>query len=409
MQRTTGEAWQRLLFRDRLPVWLACAVAGLYGWLVFASTFSHPGSIGLNYNAPGTDWMVFYLAAKRTLAGDLAGLYDGAAFTAQLNTVFADRLTQTVEFRPWLYPPHFLLVLAPFGLLSFNLAYLVFVLISFAAMSVAAAGLLYGSWERRLVGPVLLISPAASITVALGQNTFLTVALLLGGFGLRSRHPVLAGAMLGVLTYKPQFWPLVTVALVAARDWKTLASAAAAAALLIVVSIIVFGTGPWLDWMRLAIAPPPEFTKAFHYTNRLWGISVFTCVMLIGFPQTAADVAQAIVAVVAALVVYAGFRRLPDEPSRVALLLAMVLLAAPHAAFYELLLPLVAVYLVIATAPETLNRPATIAIMLATWLSPLLNPPILTPTGLATPALVGAVGGLAWWRAPAAPSRRAAP
>ncbi len=33
------------------------AIAALYGWAVVASTPTHPGSIGLNLNALGTDWM----------------------------------------------------------------------------------------------------------------------------------------------------------------------------------------------------------------------------------------------------------------------------------------------------------------------------------------------------------------
>ena len=51
---------------------VAVAAAGsLYGWAVLASTVSHPGSIGVNLNAPGGDWTVFYAAVQSFYNGHL--------------------------------------------------------------------------------------------------------------------------------------------------------------------------------------------------------------------------------------------------------------------------------------------------------------------------------------------------
>ena len=80
--------------RTRAPAVIVAvaAVAAAYGWAVFALTPSHPGSIGLNLNALGTDWMVFYSGAQYFFSGHLAALFDGEAFTRYLNAAFADRL-----------------------------------------------------------------------------------------------------------------------------------------------------------------------------------------------------------------------------------------------------------------------------------------------------------------------------
>ncbi len=49
---------QNALFRPPAPIAALALLAALYEWTLFASTFSHPGVIGPNYNTPGTDWTV---------------------------------------------------------------------------------------------------------------------------------------------------------------------------------------------------------------------------------------------------------------------------------------------------------------------------------------------------------------
>ncbi|HEY2132321.1 MAG TPA: hypothetical protein VGH36_04995 [Acetobacteraceae bacterium] len=106
--------------RDARFVVGAMLAGGIYAWLVFASTFHHPGAIGFNYNARGTAWMVFHAAARAWFDGDLGLIFDAGRLTARLNAVFADRLSSPLPFHPWLYPPSYLLLLLPFGLLPFG-------------------------------------------------------------------------------------------------------------------------------------------------------------------------------------------------------------------------------------------------------------------------------------------------
>src|SRR5690348_5962495 len=96
-----------------------CVVVGLYGWAVFGVTFNHDGALGPHYNAPGTDWMVFFSAARAYLAGNLPLIFDGHRFTAHQNETFAYWLSAPLPFHPWLYPPHYLLLVLPFCLLPF--------------------------------------------------------------------------------------------------------------------------------------------------------------------------------------------------------------------------------------------------------------------------------------------------
>ncbi|MBV8778660.1 MAG: DUF2029 domain-containing protein, partial [Alphaproteobacteria bacterium] len=233
---------------------LAPAIAAIvYSWTVVVTTIGHPGAIGLNLNALGTDWMVFHGAVRRFFAGDIAGLYDGDAFTAYLNRTFAHWLSAPLPFRPFVYPPSYLLPMLPFGALPFVASYVGFQVVSAALLGTA---LWFGSrsiHHRLLVIGGALLGPAAALNVAQGQNAFLSAALVVAGLRLLPLRPALAGAVLGLLTIKPQFWLLVPVALVAARAWRALAWSAVAAVMLALTSAFVLGLEPWREWLDFAL------------------------------------------------------------------------------------------------------------------------------------------------------------
>src|SRR6516162_8180155 len=148
------------------------ALATLYGWALLGSTFSHPGSVGLDLNAPGTDWMVFYGAARSFIGGNLGLIYDGDRFTAYLNSTFSGWLSKPMVYRPWVYPPSYLLAVLPFGALPFAASYLLFQLVSAALLAAALSLGSHRSRRRALVACSALVCPAASINVAVGQNAF---------------------------------------------------------------------------------------------------------------------------------------------------------------------------------------------------------------------------------------------
>ncbi len=122
------------------PVSLIIAAAGagsLYGWLIFATTFVRPGLIGVDYNAVGSDWMVFHAAATSYLSGHEGIIYDGGRLTDLINHNYSAWLGTTLPFRPWVYPPTYLLLIAPFGFLSFLGSFVAFQILT--AMALVAA------------------------------------------------------------------------------------------------------------------------------------------------------------------------------------------------------------------------------------------------------------------------------
>jgi glycosyl transferase family 87 len=363
--------------------WIAgalCGLSGLAAWVFYVAAFR---------NDPGQDWMVFYTAARAWFDGNLPLLFDGERLTAALNQRFAGWMAHDLNLHPWVYPPHFLLLFLPFGMLPPVVSLVGFQLVGLIAVAAAALAYVRQDIGRWLVGFSLVLCPAVPFNVMTGQNAFFTSALLIGGFGLLARFPLLGGALLGIVTYKPQMWLMVPVALVAARQWRALMSAGAVAVALALLSLAVFGGDIWRAWIDL-VGGGSEQYRAWLAEGRLNGLSVFACVRLTGAPEVVASLVQAAAVVFAAGCVYRMFRQRPADPMALAGLLAATLLAAPHSSASDaVLLGLAAsLFLVAMQARGIETRHVVVAAVI--WLCPLFNPPSVFSAGLLTPLLVGA-------------------
>ncbi len=355
-----------------------CGVFGIAGWAFYVIAFA---------GERGEDWMVYYNAVRAYFDGNLSAVYDGGKLTALMNARFADWLAHPLPLHPWLYPPHYLLFLLPFGLLPFAPAGLLFLGLSFAGL-VAALSLFAARGERRLIQALsLALCPASAITVCLGQNTFLTCALMVGGFGLVPRRPVLGGALLGLVTYKPQFWLLVPVALLAERQWKALAAALGAAALAALASFAVFGFAPWHDWFDLMTAPSAVYEQ-WRVIARLNGQSIYTYAALLGASVPLANAIQAAATLFAAAAVWWCYRRPMAKDLRLAVLLAATMLAAPHIIDYDAVMLGIAASLFFLRGLDDGFSFGDLPIAVLAWLSPLINPPTVFVAGFVTPLLI---------------------
>ncbi|THD57910.1 glycosyltransferase family 87 protein [Phenylobacterium sp.] len=358
-----------------------------YGWVVFATTFWAPGSVGIDYNAPGSDWMVLWGAAHEALHGHLPLIFDGDRFTAWLNQSLKGWLTAPVPFRPWVYPPSFLVLLAPFEPLGFLGSYAAFQALS-AGLLVAA--ILYRSEQPRYapwLAAAALLCPAASVNAVDGQCAFLVAALLIGGFRLAKTRPLLAGAVLGLLTFKPQFWLLVPVALAAAGQWRALAAAVGSGGALALASAAIFGIDAWVWWVRETLESFSGADPKWVQFGRIWGHSVYACAVLLGAPAKLASLVQTGAIAAGAAAVFAAFRSRLSGDLKLAALLAATLLAAPHSGSYDMVLMVIAtgLWLTADGEPRPLWRwILALAVWQAAW------PPVISPPARLLPLLMAA-------------------
>ena len=376
-----------LLHRKLTPSVVLCGVFGVIGWAFYVISFKRE---------PLQDWMAYYGAARAFWDGNLALLFDGYGFTDDLNQRFGDWLSWPLPLHPWLYPPHFLLLLLPFAIAPFAVGYVLFMITTGAFLVGILWSLAENRDQRRLYFWSLLLCPATAITVCLGQNAFLTAALLLGGFAWQKRYPVLAGVLLGLLTYKPQLWLMVPVALIAARQWSVVRRAALTALIATIVSVAVIGVEPWQDWIEL-ITGPTELYRNWLAAGRLNGQSVYTCAALLGASESLAASFQAIATVGAAACVYWAFHRPLALKLQLAVLLSATILAAPHIITYDAVMLGIAATLLFGHALETDLHFGDALLCSLLWLSPLINPPSVFRIGLATPLIIALF--IAWMMA----------
>jgi hypothetical protein len=376
--------------RRHWPLAVVAILFGLYGWAMVTATASgHDGVIGPRFNALGADWVIFLTAARAYFTGDLAHIYSQLWITQATNSHFANWLSAPLPFPLFPYPPVFLLLVLPFAKLSAAWSLLLSQMAQFAVLAWALRKLAPDkSYLFFLVGAFLC--PAAANNVLAGSNAVLVTALIVGGMALLDMRPLLAGALLGVVIFKPQFFPLLPLALMAAKQGRALAGMLACIAILVALSAALFGVSLWQDWVDVYLHPQQVASMNGIDWGHSWDESVSTCLSLLGAPHGVAVGAQILAAVAAMVAVWRAFDI--DHPGRLAILLCAALLASPHVSNYDLLMLAVAALIHVRTMPES-SRALTIMLPLAAWMAAIFNPPGIVPLGLITPLLLL---GLIW-------------
>jgi alpha-1,2-mannosyltransferase len=321
----------------RVAAWF-CGAVGLYDITYVLFTMFGGPLIGPRLDVLFPDFLVFHGAARAWAEGKAAMVYEVNAFTQFQNALYFQGLDGQAYFRPFFYPPIWLVMLLPFAWLTATKAYALFIAVT-AAIATALVG--RHDWTGWLA---VLVSPAAVWVVLAGQNTFLSVTFFYGGMGLIDRVPAAAGILLGLLAYKPQLFVLIPVALIAARRWRVLAWTSATVVAVSLTSLAMFGTEVWQAFLASAReGSAVSGADAMFESFRLQMVTLFAAVRLTGFAPATAQAVQLTGAALSAAVVWLGFRRQgPSEPA-IALLAALTFLVSPYTMNYDLLLLMPAV------------------------------------------------------------------
>ena len=324
----------RWLHRDRVIAWsgvLLTVQALLLGFLVL---WQHGVFIPIEPPA-STDFISFYAAGKLALAGTPALAYDRAAHAA----AEAAAAEPGIRYRFFFYPPVYLLWCAPLALLPYLAGFLAFQAATLSAWLLVMRRILRLADAAWWI-PVLAY-PAVFWTIGLGQNAFLTAALLGGATLLLDERPAVAGVLLGLLCYKPHLALLVPVALAAGGHWRAFGAAAVTVAVVVGLSVALFGVEPWRAYLaELGGA------AAVYETGRIdlaGFVTPYGAARLLGAGTGAARALQAGVSILVALAVGWIWRRDPGPAVRSAALAAGILLSVPVALVYDLLLLSVAI------------------------------------------------------------------
>lgn len=356
-------------FRGRLWLWELSAVAWL---LLLPYIMTAHGHLDWSGHALGRDFVNYWTAGQLVREGHPLTAFEPPAFLAAEHRLFDPAL----PFHFWSYPPPGLLVAAPLGLLPYVPGLIAW---SLAGLAVLAPALRAFFGERRQ-WVLALFAPAAAINVALGQNGALTAALLIGGLALWRDRPLVSGALLGLLVFKPQIAILLPVAVLAERRWRTMGAAAASAIAVCLLSTLLFGIEAW----RAFFGPTLHMQGVMLRTGLgpfQWMMpSTFMAGRLLGLHAVDAMAVQLPVSLAAAWLTWRGWRSEAPFEVKAALLMTATFAASPQAFNYDLIPAACAALVLWRRARTEVGR----GFALALWGLPLLMIALQTMDALST-------------------------
>ena len=354
---------------------LAICTLALVGWIAASD-----GLIDRNCKPIGTDFSNVYAAGTLIWQGRPAEAYQPALQHAEEQAVFGGR---EVPFYGWLYPPFFFVVAFLVASLPYAWGLAIWLAASFAAY-LAAMRAIVPRPETLLIAAAF---PAVFINIGHGQNGFLTAALLGGALHWLDRRPWLAGVLIGLLAYKPQFGVLIPVALLAGGRWNTIGAAAATVAALVAVSFVTLGGGVWhafadsMTFTQTVVLEPGgigwEKIQSAFSAMRMWGAGV----------RSAYAIQIALALMLAASLAWLWQSNALFELKASALATAS-LLATPYVLDYDLVVLAVAIVFFVRHGMNRGFHDYEISLLAAAWVMPLLSRAIAGVTGIPLGLLV---------------------
>ncbi len=291
--------------------------------------------VDANGKADVTDFLEVWTAGRFALDGAPATAYDWRAHHAAQAALAGHDFH---GYLLWSYPPLFLCVAALLAALPYAAAFAGWVVATAGAYAAAIAAIA----RRREATLAACATPAFFANALVGQNGFLTAALMGSSLLFLERRPILSGIFLGLLTYKPQFGILFPIVLLAGGYWRALASATVTAALTIAVSWALFGTQTYLAFLHFL---PGTSQAILGHGGEDWHKmqSIYALARLFGASDASAWIAQGItVAACIAGSIWLWRQKVPFAIKATGLPVA-AMLATPYLHMYDF--PLLAVSL----------------------------------------------------------------
>ena len=191
-----------------------------------------------------SDFLNWWLGSRVALGQNVAAVYNDSTFTAARALVIKSPPPGYI-FR-YAYPPTMLLLCAPLARLSYLTAFFAWMAATFCLYVLA----LYSILPSVLAIVLTLVPLPVAKCFYNGHTSSLMTGLLGLSLLFMRRRPYLAGACLGLLTYKPQLLLFFPLALVITRQWRVIAGATVSALLFAAATTIVFGPNAWLLFLH---------------------------------------------------------------------------------------------------------------------------------------------------------------
>ena len=359
-----------------------------------ASYFSGGWIWDANGLAIPTDFVNVWAAGKLALQGHPALAWDWDVQRAiELEVLKQD---WPGGYFAWHYPPPFLFVAAALAQFPYPVAFVGWVCASFVPYLIVMRAVVGRAFGFVLAAGFPIVFP----NVLVGQNGFLTAALVGGTLYLLPARPVLAGICLGFLTYKPQYGFLFPIVLIAAQRWTTFVSAAITAVALAAISALALGIESWQAFFHWL----PHFSQAFLVEGKAtwWKLqSLYSFVRYLGGGETLGWAFQWVLTAGVAVVLVLLWRSPVRYGLKAAALAVGTLLTTPYLFMYDIMVLAIAVGFLVRIGLKEGFRPYELPALGGALLLPVVFVMFGIPVGLAANLIVATLilrRAGSWWR-----------
>jgi hypothetical protein len=318
--------------QTRNALYLALAFGGMAYFAMYAGAYlgsAHP-PYDLRGYLVGRDFLNTWMSGCAALGGNPAAWFDVHVYNAALRSVFG--LPATFPWYNWSYPPHILLITWIFGLLPFLPAWVLWSIAGYAAYFFTAA-----QGEQRFDRLAFIAAwPACTINYFCGQNGSFTAALIIGGLSQLEKRPLLAGALFGLLTLKPQLGLLLPIVLILTRSWRCIIAAVATTLALVAITTVIYGIDIWSDYFHVAMHQQAVVLRILAGRGAIALPTAFMNARFFGFSPDLAWLVQAPVSAAAIAAVIWTFWRRRDPVLSQALFVTASFLVTPYIWVYDM-------------------------------------------------------------------------
>jgi Glycosyltransferase family 87 len=183
---------------------------------------------------------------------------------------------------------------------------------------------------------LIILFPAIAVTMACGQNGFLTAGLIGVVCLYFEKRPVTAGLALGLMVVKPHLAIAFAVYAVLRRQWTVVITAGAVVLISSAICTAVFGTQIWSELLQ-SVRDSSIFLERGNYPLYRM-ISVYAALRSAGLSAGIAFLGQGFIALMAlGVILFALYRRMPERFS-LGLTAMVSICISPYAYDYDFLI-----------------------------------------------------------------------
>jgi hypothetical protein len=314
--------------RSRLD-WGVIAFAVVTAYLVFLGAM-FVGGLWLRDSTGAiiaNDFIDVYAAGSLANEGHAASAYDWHAHHVEELAIAGHTFA---GYYGWHYPPQFLFIASLLARFPYFIAFGLWALATLPLYMSVLSRITRNSkaWLFAFAFPAVLLD------AYVGQNGFVSAALIGAVLMSLEEDPLVSGVFLGLLAYKPQFGILFPFVLIAAGQWRAVASAALTVALLAGVSTLAFGAQIWIAFLH---SIPVTTQMVLEHGHAGWNKlqSIYGFVRWLGGSDRAAWVAQIAMVLSSVVALIELWRSRAPFAVKAAALATATLLATPYCYIYD--------------------------------------------------------------------------